>query len=210
MHDISHFIVLKDKKKFKSRHQILLATAAAQEVENVLNPTYMPSNDEEIELFIEKQQYMYLVAMIILKHDRGIFFVRQNEVNRDTQQVFKNVINYYLHSSTADIGDSAILKYITSAKLGEDTWNGTTVGFISQWQDQVRQYNKIVDNSDVIWPTLMHIILKTAVYIIKELRKVQNSADHLKIFTSHGQTYEEYWTLLISAAITYEDHHKPK
>ena len=81
--DVSQFIVLKDKKQFKSWHQNLLATAAAQDVEDVLNPTYMPSNDEEMELFIEKQKYMYLVAMTILKTDRGIVFVGQHEVDRD-------------------------------------------------------------------------------------------------------------------------------
>ena len=148
----------------------------------------MPSNDEEMELFIEKQKYMYLVAMTILKTDRGIVFVGQHEADRDAQQVFRKVIDFYLHSRTADIDASATLKYITSAKLGEGTWNGTTVGFISHWQEQVRQYNKIVDNTDVIGPTLMHTMLKTAVYGIEKLRVVPNTADQLKVFTGHGQT----------------------
>ena len=72
------------------------------------------------------------------------------------------------------------------------------------------QCNKIVDNTDVIGPTLMHTMLKTAVYGIEELRAVQNTADQLKVFTGHGQTYEEYYTLLISAATSYDDHHKTK
>ena len=74
---------------------------------------------------------MYLVAMTILKTDRGIVFVGQHEVDRNAQQVFKKVINFYLHSRTAEIDTSSTLKYITSSKLGEGTWNGTTVGFIS-------------------------------------------------------------------------------
>ena len=56
----------------------------------------------------------------------------------------------------------------------------------------------------------MHTMLKTAVYGIEELRAVQNTADQLKIFTGHGQTQEEYCTLLISAAASYDDQHKPK
>ena len=208
--DIAFFTVLKDKKQFKSWHQNLLATAAAQDVEEVLDPNYTPSNDEEALLFIEKQKYMYLVAMTILKTDRGIVFVGQHETDRDAQKVFEKVINFYLHSRTADIDASSTLKYITSAKLGEGTWNGTTVGFISHWQEQVRQYNKIVDAVDVIGPNLMHTMLKTAVYDLPELRAVQNTADQLKIFTGKGQTYEEYCSLLISAATSYDDHHKPK
>ena len=56
----------------------------------------------------------------------------------------------------------------------------------------MRIYNKIVDDADVIGPTLMHKILKTAVYGIEELREVQNTADQLKVFTGHDQNYEEY------------------
>ena len=44
--DIAYFTVLKDKKQFKSWHQNLLATTAAQYVEEVLDPKYKPSNDE--------------------------------------------------------------------------------------------------------------------------------------------------------------------
>ena len=41
----------------------------------MLDPNYTPSNDEEAQLFIEKQKYIYLVAMTILKIDRGKEFV---------------------------------------------------------------------------------------------------------------------------------------
>ena len=75
-------------------------------------------------------------------------------------------------SRTADIDYSSSLKYITSAKLVEGTWNRTIVGFISQWQEQVRQYNKIVDDVDVIGPNLIHTMLKTTIFDIEELRSV--------------------------------------
>ena len=42
------------------------------------------------------------------------------------------------------------------------------------------------------------------------MRDFQNTADQLKIFTGKGQTYEEYCSLLISAATSYDDHYKPK
>ena len=45
--DISYFTVLKDKKQFKSWHQNLLETAAAQDVEEILDSTYKPFNEEE-------------------------------------------------------------------------------------------------------------------------------------------------------------------
>ena len=105
-------------------------------MEEVLDPKYRPSNDEESKLFIEKQKYIYLVATI-LKTDREIVFVGEHESDRYSQKVFETVITFYLHSRTKDIDASATLKYITSAKPGEGTYNGTTVGFISYYQEQV-------------------------------------------------------------------------
>ena len=81
---------------------------------------------------------MYLVALTILKTDRAIVFIGQHEVHRDAQKVFEKVLNFYLNSRTADIDANATLKYIISAKLGSGQWNGTTVSFISHWQEQVR------------------------------------------------------------------------
>ena len=132
------FMVLKDRKQFKEWYPSLKATAAAQDVSEILDPTYVPNTPEEMELFNEKQKYMYLVAITILKTDRGIVYVGQHEADRDAQKVFEKVLNFYLNSRTADIDTDATLKYITSAKLGSGHWNGTSVAFISHWQEQVR------------------------------------------------------------------------
>ena len=71
-----------------------------------------------MELLNEKQKYMYLVTITILKKDRSIGYVGQHEVDRDAQKVFEKVLNFYLNSRTADIDKDATLNYITSVKLG--------------------------------------------------------------------------------------------
>lgn len=156
----SDFTVLKDKKQFKSWNHNLVSLASAQDVEEVLDPTYKPYNEKETKLFTEKQKYMYLVAMTMLKTDRGTIFLGKHEDDRDAQKVFEKFINFYLHSRTSDIDSSSSIKYITSEKLGEGTWNVTTVVFISHWQEQVSKYDNISNEVDVIGPTLMHIMLK--------------------------------------------------
>ena len=85
---------------------------------------------------MEKQKYMYLVAMTIQKTDRDIVFVGEHEADRDAQKVFQKVIDFYLNSRIAGIDSSSTLKYITSSKLGESTWNGATLGFIYHRQEQ--------------------------------------------------------------------------
>ena len=64
--DQSNFKVFKDKRQFKSWYCHLITTVATQDVKEVLDPDYVPSTQEEKNLFHEKQQYMYHVADTIL------------------------------------------------------------------------------------------------------------------------------------------------
>ena len=146
--DPSVFVVLKNARQFKNWHRTLIATAAAQDLSEVLDPKYVPQNVEEVELFEEKQKYMYQVADRILQTDRGVVFVGQHEVDFDAQKVFAKTLEYYLKSRTADIDASDHLTYITTSKFNPTTWNGTAIGFISNWQEQVRNYNKLVNDKD--------------------------------------------------------------
>ena len=116
--DVSSFDVFKDKKRFKKWHLNLLATAAAQDVEEILDPNYVPITQEEKYLFTEKQKYMYLVATKILLTNRGVVYVGQHEAEKDAQQIFEKVIDVYLHSRTSNIDASTYLIYITSTKFG--------------------------------------------------------------------------------------------
>ena len=134
---------------------------------------------------------MYLVAINIFQTDRGVVFVGQHEADRDAHKVFEKVITFYTDSRNSDIDSTDILKYITSARIRTGNWNGTTVSFISHWQEQIRLYNKIVDDKKTIGSELMHTLLKNAVNNILELRQVQDTADQLKVVTGSQPTYED-------------------
>ena len=92
--DPSTFGVLKTGRQFKNWHRTLLATAAAQDVSEILDPNYTPISPDEIELFKEKQKYMYQVADRILQTDRGIVFVGQHETDFDAQKVFAKTLSH--------------------------------------------------------------------------------------------------------------------
>ena len=57
---------------------------------------------------------------------------------------------------------------------------------------------------------LFHNMLRTAVYGVSDLRTVQDTADQLKVNTGVTQTYDQYYALLLSAAISYDKVHQPK
>ena len=69
--DIAHFIPLRDDGAWDNWHRATMAQTRAQDVADVLDPTYTPSNPTEIALFDEKQKYMYAVFEKTLLTDKG-------------------------------------------------------------------------------------------------------------------------------------------
>ena len=110
----------------------------AQDVADVLNKDYAPTGADDIALFAEKQKFLYAVLESKVLTDRGKAIVREHEHDFDAQKVYQKLKSYHLSSTKAKMESSVILSYITSAKLGDGTWNGSTESFIINWQNQVR------------------------------------------------------------------------
>ena len=98
---------------------------------------------------------------------------------------------------------SSLLSYITTACLGQGKWKGTTHAFILHWQDQVRKYHDLAQSQTMSFD-LQRTMLENAVHPIAELRAVKAQADQLKTHTGKGLSYEEYCSLLLSAAQQYD------
>ena len=140
--DPSLFPVLKEEKFNDTWHRTFATQARAQDVMQVLDPTYTPSNAEEQDLFDEKQKYVYAILEQKVLTDRGKGFVRKHENDYDAQKVYQKLVDHHLKSTKAMIDSSSILSYITSVRLGSGVWKGTTETFIIHWDNQVRLYER--------------------------------------------------------------------
>jgi hypothetical protein len=58
--------------------------------------------------------------------DRGKAIIRDHEDDFNAQKVYPNLKAHHLTSTKIMIIASTILAYITSAKLGDGNWNGST------------------------------------------------------------------------------------
>ena len=208
--DPSLFPTLKDDKYHDVWHRSFNTQAVAQDVSEVLDEKYVPSTPDDIALFSEKQKYLYAVLESKVLTDRGKAIIRDHEHDFDAQKAYQKIRNYHLKSTKAKMESSVLLSYITSSKLGDGTWNGTTEAFIINWQNQVRLYEKHVPPTDHFSDGQKRIILQNAVNGIDELRQVKNTADHMGTTTGKSLSYDEYITLLLSAASAYDDQFKPK
>jgi hypothetical protein len=204
--DPSLFPTLKDDKYHDVWHRSFNTQAVAQDVSDLLHETYVPSTADDIALFVEKQKFVYAVLESKVLTDRGKAIICDHEHDFDAQKVYKKLKDYHLKSTKAKIESSVLLSYITSAKLGDCTWNGTTEAFVINWQNQVRLYKKTVPPL-IIFPIVRNALCSNG---IDELRQVKNTVDHMATTSGTTLTYNEYVTLLLSAASAYDDQFKPK
>ena len=202
--DPSLYVIYRDEKQWDNWQRSTLAQARAQDVDDVLDSTYTPSAPDDVILFKEKQKFMYAVFERTLQTDQGKAFVRAHEADFDAQSIYKDLVDYSIKSTKASLDASDTLIYITTARIGDGSWNNTAHSFILHWQDKIRLYEKMVPKTDHFPDSVKRIMLENAVAPIEMLRAVKNQADQFKISNGKDLTYVEYSKLVLSAASTYD------
>lgn len=143
--DSSLFPVLNNRKEWKTYKQGLESQADAQRVSDVLNESYTPNTPDEIELFKEKQTYMFAVFVRTMKAD----FAKKAlaDFDKDAQKAYAEIRRIAEKSTTAKAHSSILLTQITSERINDGTFQGTSAGFIIYWCGLVREYNDLVDSA---------------------------------------------------------------
>jgi hypothetical protein len=132
-----------------------------------------------------------------------------HEDDFNAQKVYQKLKAHHLTSTKAMIESFTILSYITLAKLGDGTWNGSTESFITNCQNQVRLYEKHVPTTDHFSEGQKKIMLQNAVLGIDELQQ-GNTADFMSTSSGNPLGYDEYCSLLLAAAVSHDEQYKPK
>ena len=120
-----------------------------------------------------------------------------------TQTIYKELCEYALKPTKATIDAAGMLTYITTACLGNGTWKGTTHASILHWQDQVCKRKDLATGQTFVDNALC-TMLENAVDAIENLCAVKTQAQQIKVATSNSLTYQEYCSILTSAAQTYD------
>jgi hypothetical protein len=208
--DINLFPKLKNDKGWDSWKRTVVTQARMQDVSEVLDPTYVPTTATMKLLFEEKQKFMYAVFDTVLLNDQGKAYVRQYTDTFNAQEVYKLLCAYATRSTKSSLDSTELLQYVTSAKLGDGKWKGTTHTFILNWQDQIRKYHDLVATSDKFPDAIQRIMLENAVHQIPDLRAVKNQAAQIQTSTGNTISYTDYSELLVSAAVMYDKQFEPK
>ncbi len=207
--DASIYVVLKDNKQWDSWHHLTMAQARAQDVDEILNPDYVPLPGQK-SLFEAKQNYLYATFERILQTDKGKSLVWTYKEDSEAQKIFKELCKDALRLTQSSIDSSWLLSYITSVRVSDGQWNGTTHGFILHWQEQVRLYESLVDTSAHFNNGQKMHMLQNVVHPLQDLWQVKNQANQLQTYHSHPMSYDVHCKLVLSAGSNYNAQYTPK
>jgi hypothetical protein len=136
--DPSVYPTLKDELWNDNWHRYFANQARAQDVSAVLDPACLPTTPAEVALFQEKKKYLYAILKSKVETAKGKAIIRKNKSTFDAQKEYEKLQEYHLNSTKASLSSVKILGYITSAKIGNGSWHGTSENFILNWQEQIR------------------------------------------------------------------------
>jgi len=142
--------------------------------------------------------------------DEGKALVQSYKSIADAQKIFNDLCHDALRSTHSSIDSSRLLSYITSVRIGDGHWNGTSHSFILHWQEQVWLYESLVDRTTHFSPEQKMHMLQNADHPMDELRQVKNQANQLQAFHGRVMSYDTYCNLLLSAASNSDTQHAPK
>ena len=209
--DATAYPKLQDDTEWDNWNRSIVSTAHTQGLEDIIDETFVPASNVDKALFKKKQEFMYNVFDTTLKTDYGKKIVRKHFETADAQKVYVELKAHYTKSTKSQHVASDLLKYITSAKIGDGKWKGTAQGFIIHWQDQVRKYDKLVDDPvDQFSAPVKTTLLQNAVADMDCLRAVKDNEDQAIARGGAKLDYDNYAELVLSAATNHDIHLAPK
>ena len=142
---------------------------------------------------------MYAVFEKTLHTDKEKALVRKHQQLFDAQKIYDELSEYTKNSTKATMDAASLLSYITTSTLGDGTWKGSTHAFILHWQDKVRIYHDLA-LQQTLNANIQCMFLQNAVHPITELRAVKLQVEQFRTQLGKVLSYEEYCSLLLSAA----------
>jgi hypothetical protein len=205
--DPSVYPVLKDELWNNNWHCSFANQARAQDVSDVLYPTYLPITPEDVDLFQEKKKHVYAILEPKVETAKGKAILHKHESTFDAQKAYAELQEHHLKFTKASLSPVEILGYITSAKIGDGSWHGTAENFILNWQEQICLYERLTPTSGHFSDEQKLTMLQTAVHPIQELHQVKATAALIKVHTQKDLDYNAYYSLLLSTASNYDSKH---
>jgi hypothetical protein len=109
----SDYTKFKDDNRWKQWHRHLKATANSHGLSNVLDPTFIPSTEDDKDLFQVQQTFMYSVFEQCLHTTKSRHVVQTYESTADAQSVYVGLLQAYEEDLTTSLAATDLRSELT-------------------------------------------------------------------------------------------------
>jgi hypothetical protein len=136
----NHYPEFKEEKNWDAFRRIVEVTADTHRTSDIIDMTYVPpvGDNDAIRLFARKNLFMYSVFEAKIKTDMGISIVRSHRTDRDVQTMWRKLVEHQMTLTIGALTHESLLAHLTTFKLDTNTWHGTHVSFLVNFQDKIR------------------------------------------------------------------------
>ena len=206
--NIDDYIEFKTDKEWRTWNIHTCSMADLHHCSDVLDPSFVPTQPEDIEEFQRKQIFMFNVFNVKIRTDKGRSIILEFADVRDAQAIYKALKYHYEGSTYASINRTAILSSLSNLRLHLCGWRGTYVEFIDFFVEKLREYDHLGHPSQKMSNEFKMSLLQNAVMGTPELHAVKTTSDLEVTLGRPGLDWEQYKSALNHAAAHYDSAHK--
>ena len=92
---------------------------------------YKIKKNEQAALFNEQKAFIWSVFQRVLKTEMSRHYLRQHSSTKDSQELWKSLVNYHKGKHIGKSEKTRLMKHLTTVKLNRET-KGTTLEFITK------------------------------------------------------------------------------
>jgi hypothetical protein len=141
----SDYNKFKDDSRWKQWNRHLKATANSHGLNDVLNPTFVPSTSTAVELFACQQKFMYSVFEQCMLTTKSKHIVQLHENTWDAQKVYTGLVEVYEEDLSASLAAADLRTQITLLRL-DDKWKKGIETFLQVWLSKVLELEQVEDS----------------------------------------------------------------
>ena len=205
--DATHFPVWKENRFFDRFEMEFMTQARAYDIDDVFDPQYYPTTNEEKELFNEKQKFAMSILVHAIHTDMGRTFVAEHFRDSDAQECWRKILKEARGSTRAELELIALHDKLIQARCNEH-WQGEITGFLLYWKSTLRKLEDILPARDHYSWLMKKRLLAAAVNGHPHLAAV-NKMDQDQIARKQKPLdFEDYFNILLSAAAQVDHEQK--
>ena len=201
--DVKAFTKLKDIAGFDPWYKDTIALARAQELDEVMDPNYVPNygNPDALRLWSQKQRAMYAVSRATIRPPELRQYVEAQCNTSDAQKVFIQIIEHVKNSTHATITNKDLHRNIVTSKLSLKTWVKPVYDWVLGFLQSIELYNNQQRNPRMlINEDMARIHLENALSGIKAFQDVTERETDRVVQGGTPFSFEEYVTSVKSVA----------